>query len=240
MSAPATIERPRAAGGPRRDRDLEPLGPVYVFQLPVRVVHWAIFLCVVVLTFTGWWIGSGDLPRNGPITSMTWARRVHIGAGWVMLAAIVVRVIWSFTGNEWASWREWIPTTRKRFGEIFGVISFYLFLRPRYPDPGGGHNPVAGLSYTAVYAIFAFMFLSGIALERTGQPGDWHAWVAAPVLWIPVGTLRLLHHAGMWVIWTFIVVHICIATLIDHETRGNCFSAIFSGWRSRLRGDARP
>jgi Ni/Fe-hydrogenase 1 B-type cytochrome subunit len=153
-----------------------------------------------------------------------------------MLAAMVMRVIWMFTGNEWASWREWVPSTWARFKEIFGIVRFYSFFSPRYPEPAGGHNALAGLAYVGIYSILAFMFLSGIALEGSPGPGEeWRAWVAAPVAWIPGPMLKFLHHVGMWLIWVFMAFHIGVATLIDAETRGNCYSAIFSGWRSRLR-----
>lgn len=211
-------------------------GPVYVFELPVRVVHWTIFLDIVVLSLTGYFIGNANLPDSPYGTwTMQALRFIHVVGGWLLLAAMVLRIGWMFLGNEFASWREWVPSTRQRLREIAGVFKFYTFLSPRYPEPAGGHNPMAGLAYCVIYAIFFFMFFSGMALEGAGTPGDWHMWLAWPVAWIPHATLRFLHHLGMWVIWLFVAFHIGVATLIDQETRGNCFSAIFSGWRSRLR-----
>jgi Ni/Fe-hydrogenase 1 B-type cytochrome subunit len=142
-----------------------------------------------------------------------------------------MRVIWMFTGNAFASWREWIPPSRARLREVVELRRFYAFRRGSYPEHTGVKNVLAGLSYTAIYGIFAFMALSGIALEGTGLRGDWHTWVSLPVAWIPLPWLRLLHHEAMWVIWAFVVVHISLATLVDETTHGDVFSVIFSGWK---------
>jgi Ni/Fe-hydrogenase 1 B-type cytochrome subunit len=206
---------------------------VYVLELPVRVAHWAIVLAILVLSVSGWWIGTANLPARE--LDMQTVRFVHICAAWVMIAAMLTRVIWMFTGNEYASWREWIPSNLQRVKEAIGIVTFYFGFRRVYPEPPGGHNVIAGLSYAGVYALLAFMALSGFALESAPGAGDWRNIVAAPVLSLGLATLRWLHHNGMWVIWAFVAIHVSIATLIDAETRGNCYNAIISGWRPRLR-----
>ncbi|HEY7817278.1 MAG TPA: cytochrome b/b6 domain-containing protein, partial [Vicinamibacteria bacterium] len=65
----------------------------YVFQLPLRLVHWTIFFAVVVLSATGYWIGSGNMPA-GPdgVFQMGWIRYLHLLTGWILLAALLLRV----------------------------------------------------------------------------------------------------------------------------------------------------
>lgn len=205
--------------------------PMYVFELPVRLAHWAIFLACVALTVTGCWIAFGDLPAG---VSMATARFVHVLSGWALVAAMLARVAWMFLGNRFASWREWIPTSRARLEEAWGVLAFYAFVRRRYPGAHGGHNVLAGAAYAGAYALLAFLAVSGFALHALGAPGDLCGWFGWPLAWIEPQTLRFLHHACMYLIWTFTVIHVGIATLIDHADKGNCMSAIVSGWRSRL------
>jgi Ni/Fe-hydrogenase 1 B-type cytochrome subunit len=233
------IERPPKAPpgrrwGRRRGGREAGVEGTYALELPVRLAHWTIVACLVVLSATGWWIARADLPA-APAVSMQAARFAHILSGWILFAAVIMRVVWLFTGNRYASWREWIPTSRARLREAVRVLRFYAFIDRRYPPHGAGHNPLAGLSYAGIYVVLAFMVLSGLALEGAGAPGDWHMLIAAPVAWIPPTALRLLHHLGMWVCWIFVVIHVAIATLVDVETRGNVFGAIVSGWRAGVK-----
>jgi len=209
--------------------------PVYVFELPVRLAHWLIFFSVVTLSATGWMIGGGGKHLPAEVT-MAEARMVHVITAWVMISSMVMRIIWLFTGNRWASWKEWVPVQSKRIKGIFRTAAYYLFLRKRYPEPGGGHNPLAGATYLVVYALLGFMAVSGVALHGYGN-GEWHdyALFAMPVM--ANQTLRFLHHCGMWLVWGFVVHHVASALLIDSETRGNCMTAIFSGWRQRDPGE---
>lgn len=224
-------EAPARPGAPSRAEAGEGQ-PLYVFELPVRIVHWALFFSIAVLSVTGWWIGGATLPKG---VAMGTVRAVHVVAGWVMIASMVARFIWFFTGNRYASWREWLPVSKKRFFLIFDVIKFYTGLRASYPKHGSGHNPVAGLTYTVVFGLLTVIALTGIALHGTGRAGDWHTLAAWPfaAVGLSLTHMRLIHHMGMWLIWGFVIHHIASALLVDNETRGNCLSSIFSGWRSR-------
>lgn len=205
-------------------------GAVYVFELPVRLAHWAIVLAVVVLSLTGAWIGRGRLPETalGDPGMMT-VRAIHLLAGWALLAAILLRVGWFFLGNRHASIREWVPTSRARLRELVTVLRFYASLRRPYPG-GDGHNPLAGLAYVAAFGALLFMVSSGAALRPV--PATWFdALLAAPVAWLDLATLRLLHRLVMYGIFAFLVLHVGLVAILDAETRGRVASAIVSGWR---------
>src|SRR5271165_3472397 len=114
-----TAKKPEPTLDPHREVDSQGVKDVYVFELPVRLVHWIVFLAVFVLSVTGYWIAGAEMPRT-PLgqSDMMALRAVHLAAEWVFIAAIVVRLIWAFTGNIWASWREWVPSNRRRLREI--------------------------------------------------------------------------------------------------------------------------
>ncbi|HVY62895.1 MAG TPA: cytochrome b/b6 domain-containing protein [Planctomycetota bacterium] len=222
-----TIDEPAAEVGHHG-----PSQAVYVFELPVRLAHWGIFLAVSVLSVSGYCIAVAQpLPFPWFTADMQTTRFVHVIAGWALVALVAMRVIWMFTGNEFASWREWVPPSRARIREVLELRRFYMFGRRSYPEHTGVKNVMAGLSYTFIYGLFAFMALSGIALEGSGLPGDWHTWVSWPVAWMGAPWLRFLHHMAMWVIWAFVCVHVSLATLVDETTHGDIFSVIISGWK---------
>ena len=204
----------------------------YVFRVSLRLVHWTVFLAVVVLSFTGYWIGSGNMPAGpGGIFQMGWVRYIHTIAGWIFLTALLVRLYLFFYGNEYAGWRQFIPYRREDWKEIKELLAYYLFLRPRYPHVEYDHNRLAALTYCVVYALLAFMAVSGLALHGMAFTFGWPSWLTWPLAFFSAPTLRLMHHMGMWLIWGFAVHHVASVVLVDHEARGGLVGGIFSGYK---------
>jgi Ni/Fe-hydrogenase 1 B-type cytochrome subunit len=204
----------------------------YVFQLPARLVHWTIFFAAIVLSVTGYWIGTGNMPAEpGEAFQMGWIRYVHTIAGWVLLAAILLRVYLFFFGNKHVHWRDFIPHRKEHFREMKDVFLFYSFARARYPHADFGHNRLAALFYLAVYLLLLFMVVSGLALHGMAFPAGWQSWLAWPLAIVSAPTLRLMHHMGMWFLWGFVAHHMASAVLVDRETRGGLMGGIFSGYK---------
>jgi Ni/Fe-hydrogenase 1 B-type cytochrome subunit len=204
----------------------------YVFQLPARLVHWTIFFAAIVLSVTGYWIGTGNMPAgSGEAFQMGWIRYVHTIAGWVLLAALLVRVYLFFFGNEHVHWRDFIPHRKEHLREMKDVFLFYSFARARYPHADFGHNRLAALFYLAVYLLLLFMVVSGLALHGMAFPAGWQSWLAWPLAIVSAPTLRLMHHMGMWFLWGFVAHHMASAVLVDRETRGGLMGGIFSGYK---------
>jgi Ni/Fe-hydrogenase 1 B-type cytochrome subunit len=117
MSATTLRRRPRHPPIDRAGRQT-----VYVWELPVRIVHWTIVLAILVLTLTGFWLYS---PFFRPSAIYGWGhpgytlaviRFIHEVAGGIFIAALLGRVYWAFAGNRYASWRALLPITpRQRF-----------------------------------------------------------------------------------------------------------------------------
>jgi Ni/Fe-hydrogenase 1 B-type cytochrome subunit len=204
----------------------------YVFQLPLRLVHWSIFFALIVLSLTGYWIGSGNMPAEpGEAFQMAWVRYVHTVAGWVLLAVLLLRVYLFFFGNEYAHWRDFIPHRREHLLEMKDVFLFYSFFRARYTHAGFGHNRLAALFYLAVYFLLLFMVVSGLALHGMAFAAGWQSWLTWPLVFVSAPTLRLMHHMGMWFLWGFVAHHMASAVLVDRETRGGLMGGIFSGYK---------
>jgi Ni/Fe-hydrogenase 1 B-type cytochrome subunit len=204
----------------------------YVFELPLRLAHWTIFFSVMVLSATGYWIGSGNLPAgsDGPF-QMGWIRYVHTATGWVFASAILLRIYLFFRGNEYARWTDFIPYRKEHLRDLKEIFFFYTFARVDYPEKGYGHNRLAALTYLVVYLLLLAMAVSGLALHGMAFSFGWQSWLAWPLAIVPAPRLRLFHHMGMWLIWGFVVHHVTSAVLADRERRGGLLGGIFSGYK---------
>src|SRR5512144_1071628 len=81
------------------------LAPVYVYEAPVRIWHWAMMLAMVVLVPTGYLIGSPWSGGTGDAALSYFygnIRLVHFLAAVVFIVSFVVRVYWVFGGNHHA------------------------------------------------------------------------------------------------------------------------------------------
>lgn len=210
---------------------------VYIWQWPVRIVHWTIVVTLAVMSFTGYYLfdpfleGSGGAGHPGFTRGTMLA--VHETAGFVFTAAVLLRIYWAFAGNRYARWRALLPLTAAQRRDLREMILYYALVRRR-PPRADGHNPLAGLAYVAVYALFALAILSGFGLL---------AWVSRIPAWrsafgwtyddvLPIQDLRLLHFMLMFIFGAFTIHHVYSSVLIDHEERNGELSSIASGYKS--------
>jgi len=212
---------------------VEPVTPrttVRVWELPVRITHWTIFFSVIVLSITGFYIGNPFLlTGSDPGFLMGTMRAIHSVAAWVMIAAVIARIIWAFVGNRWSHWDQFIPVARERRSGGRQALRYYLFLR-RDPHAEVGHNPLAGLTYMVVYLMFLAQIITGLALKGLDNPG---ATISDLTNWVfslgSIPAARFTHHITMWLTWGFVVHHVYSAFLMDTEEKNGLISSIFSG-----------
>ena len=205
---------------------------VKVWELPVRIIHWTIFTSVVMLSLTGFYIGNPfvDVESEAGFF-MGWVKAQHALFAWIFIAAIIARIIWMFTGNRWARWDQFIPTTAYRRRGIRGSLRYYLFLR-REPPRVVGHNPLAGMTYTILFLMFAVQIFTGLALKSLDAPGTYLSTIAGWVFDVaPIAVVRSFHHIIMWLTWGFVVHHFYSAILIDWEEKNGILSSIVTGWK---------
>ncbi len=214
-----------------------PLGtPVYVWDRLVRVTHWVIFWAIVVLSVTGIYIGHPFGGARWPAAAhfvMGTFRIVHFWAGLAFLLAVLARVAWMFLGPTYARWDQFIPVDGERRRGLLTTLRFYLFLQRKPPDTVG-HNPLAGLSYVAVFGLYFVMLLSGLGLYGT------EARVHSAFAWCAVFThlfgglqyTRFIHHGVMWLLLGFVVHHVYSAVLTSAVEKNGEIDSIFSGYKT--------
>jgi Ni/Fe-hydrogenase 1 B-type cytochrome subunit len=210
----------------------------YVWELPVRITHWVNAVCIVVLSFTGFYIGHPFFSSAEGGWIMGWNRFIHFSFGYLFALSLLTRFIWFLLGNKYSSWRMYKPWFTKRGRQsAFKFLRYYTFTGKEIPYETG-HNPLACLAYAFVLGLFAFQILSGFALYGMFEPGSfWDGTLG----WLAVAFnpqwLRFTHHLVMWLLIGFVINHVYSAWLMDVKEMNGTMSSIFSGYKFIERED---
>lgn len=213
--------------------------PIYVFQIPVRIWHWLHALSITVLIVTGYFIANPLPSVSGEASDhfvMGTFRLVHFSSAFVFAIGLIVRVYLTVIGNKYSHELFLVPILHRHFwGLVWDEIKFYAFMA-RTPGKYVGHNPLAQVFMWLVNVVLAlFMLCTGFALYSQGTgAGSWadslFGWVF--VLEASSQTVRMWHLMGMWLMATFIIVHLYMVIRSDFASRQNGISVMISGWRT--------
>lgn len=230
---------PNVSGSPA-DRTVQ---RVYVWEAPVRLAHWLIFLSVVVLSATGFYIGNPFFVVTGEARQHFFTgtvKVVHSYAAIVFTLSLVSRLGWMFLGNPYARWNQFIPWRRERRHGLLQMLLYYLFLTRR-PTRVVGHNALAGLTYLFVYALLTLQALTGLGLYgKTAHASSvMRSFGFLADLFGGPQYARWLHHGFMWLVIGFFVHHLYSALLFSFEEKMGTMESIFSGYKYVRPGDTR-
>ena len=211
---------------------------VYVYEAPVRIWHWVNALAIVTLALTGYFIGSPLPSQPGEASAnflMGYIRFTHFAAGQVLAIFLILRVYWAIVGNKHARQIFYVPFWSGRFwSEWLHEVKWYTFIA-RQPKKYVGHNPLAQFTmFFMVTLPLFFMVITGFALYSEGTGRD--SWEYKLFGWVfsifpNSQDVHTLHHLGMWVILTFVMVHIYVAVREDIMSRQSIISSMISGER---------
>lgn len=209
---------------------------VYLWEWPIRAMHWVAVACLVVLTVTGLYIGRPYFMTSGEASAhylMGWVRFAHFSAAAVLVMTAVVRGYWLFMGNKYERLPALFPVRPRDWVNLVKMVKFYLMIEPEKAPRYLGHNPLQQLSYTGMYAIAATMVATGFALYGQATPGgviySLTNWIGPLFGGMPV--VRFVHHALTWTFLIFIPIHVYLAIRADHLERTGVISSIVSGGR---------
>lgn len=209
------------------------LEPVYVWDLLIRLCHWAVVLSMIGLVITGIEIGrpfmGGGIGKAG--FAHGWARVVHFYSAQLFSLAVGIRIVWMFAGPRHSGWRTFVPASRRRRRGMIQTLLFYAALRPRPPDCIG-HNPMAGFTYLFVFGLYLVMIASGFALySASAYTSYMHGFDFLVPLFGGLQTARWIHHVTMWLIICFVVQHVFSAVLTSLAEKNGCVDSMFSGYK---------
>lgn len=129
---------------------------VRIWDLPTRVFHLALIVCVSGLVITGEMGGA----------TMRW----HFYLGYAVLTLIFFRFAWGLVGGRWSRFVHFVPTP--------SVLRYYLLdIRRGQAQGTPGHNPLGAMSVLALLLLLLLQVLSGLLSDdEIYNMGPWAAW----------------------------------------------------------------
>jgi cytochrome b len=170
------------------------LRAVRVWDLPTRLFHWALVLCVV---------GSFASAKIGG-NAMVW----HMRLGYAVLSLLAFRVIWGFIGGRWSRFGSFLysPATLLRYLRGKGRSDEHLDV---------GHSPLGSASVFALLFFLAAQVGTGLfADDEIATTGPLNKFTST------AKGLRLsYYHAdiGQWVLIALVALH--VAAILTYRWR---------------------
>ena len=158
---------------------------VRVWDLPTRIFHWVLALCVV---------GSVVTAKIGG-NALEW----HMRLGYVVFTLLAFRILWGLVGGRWSRFAS--------FAYAPGTVWRYLRGASRpHEHHEVGHSPLGALSVFGLLAILAAQVGTGLfADDEIATTGPLNKFVAGST-----GLALTGWHKGwgQWLIITLVVLHV--------------------------------
>ena len=156
---------------------------VRVWDLPTRLFHWALVLCIVGLFITA----------NVGGNAMVW----HFRMGLTVLALLLFRLVWGLVGGRWSRFAAFIYSPRSIINYLKGKGK---------PKHSVGHTPTGAGSVFALLAILLAQVGSGLVSD------DEIAFAGPLTRFVSSATVNLAtnyhKNIGKWIILGLVVLHI--------------------------------
>ena len=146
---------------------------------------------------------------------MTTVRLVHMITAFTLMASLLLRLVWMVTGNRFARWSAFIPTTRFQATEVFRQAAFYAFLRKEIPKVLG-HNQLAAAAYLLLFVLLFVETVTGFALDALQGTQPWATLFGWVLDLLGPQLVRVIHHLSMWAILAIALFHVYSSVLVDH------------------------
>lgn len=181
---------------------------ILVWDLPVRLVHWALVLLLGFQVFSAW--------RGGEW--MQW----HAYSGYSILFLVTFRVAWGFLGTRYALFSGFLAGPA-------AVLRMLPAMLRREPLPFAGHNPLAGWMVMALLAALLLQAATGLfANDGAGFQGPLAAYVSTE----RSADITAIHRANLRVVLLLSGLHVAAAFWHLLFKRDDLISAMFSGRKS--------
>lgn len=212
----------------------------YIWELPIRIFHWANAVSIAGLCFTGYFIAHPPgIISNQEASEQFWfgdLRRIHFMFAYIMVAVLILRVYFAFKGNKYANWRVFFPFNKASLIKMWHTIKYDIFLQREkeydFKNISVGHNTIAAVSYLIMFFMALLMIFTGF-----GMYAPTSTWFFPRMFgWVPEflggdANTRFIHHLTMWGFILFSAIHIYLVLFHDWlESRGES-SAMISGYK---------
>lgn len=111
---------------------------IRVWDLPTRLFHWALLVCVIGLVITG------NIGGN----AMIW----HFRFGYSVLTLLLFRIVWGFVGGHWSRFAQF----------LFSPWHALQYALGRRTHDAPGHNPMGAFSVIAMLLALLLQVSTGL------------------------------------------------------------------------------
>ncbi|MCF2950479.1 cytochrome b/b6 domain-containing protein [Paraglaciecola aquimarina] len=176
-----------------------------VWDLPVRLFHWILAVCLVIQWFTA------EVFED--------AMDFHFYLGYFILGLIIFRLIWGFIGTKYARFSSFIAGPK-------AMIHYIKCLIKKQDTSTIGHNPVGGLMLPLVLILVGIQATTGLfSTNEIVHSGPYYQTVSDSVQ----SVLQWLHHKTFSFLWIFIAIHIAVILWYKFALKHNLVSPMFHG-----------
>lgn len=178
-----------------------------IWDLPTRLFHWLLVMCVLGLIITG---NVGGL-------WMDW----HFRFGYAVLCLLIFRVLWGFVGGYWSRFASF----------VYSPSSLLLYWRGQSPQLHHvGHNPMAALSVFALLtALLVQVFTGLLSDDEIFHRGPWAVW--ASYEWIESAS-RYHKEVGKLVVLGLVLLHLVALLFYKFVKHQSLVQAMVTGDKS--------
>jgi len=187
--------------------------PVRVWDLPTRLFHWGLAVCVVAS------IVSARVGGN----AMAW----HFRLGYVVFTLLAFRLVWGLVGGHWSRFVNFVYAP--------GTVLRYLRGESRpHEHHEVGHNPLGAFSVFALLTLLALQVGTGLfADDEISNAGPLIKYVSGPTSL----ALTKWHKAfGQWLIVGLVLLHVAAIVFYLVKKKHNLVRPMIVGDKSLAPG----
>lgn len=177
---------------------------VRVWDLPTRLFHWALVVCVIGLVITG----------NVGGNAMPW----HFRFGFMVLSLLLFRAVWGLVGGRWSRFASFIYSPR----------SILNYIRGQAPSEHTvGHNPLGAGSVFALLAFLAAQVATGLfSDDEIAATGPLSKFVSNATVSLVTGYHK---NVGKVVLLVLILLHIAAIVYYRVKKKENLVRPMLTG-----------
>ncbi len=222
-----------------------------VWDVPVRIFHWANFISVISLIFVALvMMYKKELGITG-VDAKVALKELHVIIGYVFVINLIWRIIWGFIGSKYARWGNIFPGN----GFTKAVRSYIISITDGDPQQYIGHNPLGRLAISLIMLLLVLISSTGLIRAATDvyyPPFGSYVvdYIAKPginpdsiIPYNPTGTseskvnkLKVfkspfgkIHEYSAYALMFIIIIHVFFVVLTEIREGGGLITAMFTG-----------
>ena len=165
---------------------------VRIWDLPTRLFHWSLVLCVAGLIVTG----------NVGGNAMVW----HFRLGYAVLTLLLFRLVWAWIGGHWSRWQQLILSPRQALAALRGTWT---------PEGWAGHNPLGSWSVLLMLGWLLLQVGTGLVSDdEIANAGPLSALVSSATV-----SAATVWHKGLGKLFVLLLIVMHVAAIVWYRLR---------------------